>query len=259
MAEVLVLSLIRDGVGYPVDKERGTRRNQRRDDRRGNGRDDDLAGNGGPLHASRTHRSEGGTNKATEQGVGGTGRHTQQPGEQVPDDAADKASEDDHQQCLAVGISGGARQVVGIKVNNAFCDGRSNIDRKEGTHKVKHCGDGYRSKRLQSTGGNGRSHRVGSVMKSVRKVKGKGGHHHNAEDNQSRCHSVGPLERKDEHGTHLRRLHTSRTKCRLLLRLSTDNCFSLIFPLVNLLLTCWDSESSPRGFQRDKISPANAN
>ena len=33
-------------------------------------------------------------------------------------------------------------------------------------------------------------------MKSVRKVKGKGGYHHNAEDNQSRCHSVGPLERK---------------------------------------------------------------
>ena len=96
-------------------------------------------------------------------------------------------------------------------------------------------------------------------MKSVRKVKGKGGYHHNAEDNQSRCHSVGPLERKDEHGTHLRRLHTSRTECRLLLRLSTDNCFSLIFPLVTLLLTCWGLESSPGGFQRDKISPANAN
>ena len=109
VAEVLVLSLIRDGVGYPVDKERGTRRNQRRNDRRGNGRDNDLAGNGRPLHASRAHRREGGADEAAEQGVGGTGRHTQQPGEQVPDNTADKASKDDHKQRLAVGVSGGAR------------------------------------------------------------------------------------------------------------------------------------------------------
>jgi len=134
--------------------------------------------------------------KATEQRVGGTRRHTQQPSEKVPNNAADKTGKNHHQQCLAVSVCCGAGQVIGIEVNNAFRYGRSNIDRKEGTNQVKDCGDCHRSKWLQSTGGNGRSHRVGSVMKSVRKVKGKGGNHHNAEDDQSRCHSVGPLERK---------------------------------------------------------------
>ena len=102
---LLVLNLLRDGV----DQLRADRRDDDGDDGRQERRGDDLADHAvelrtvtDPLDAAEADGGDRGADEATEQGVARAARDAEEPREEVPDDAADEAREDDEQQSLAV-------------------------------------------------------------------------------------------------------------------------------------------------------------
>lgn len=150
-----------------------------------------LPHDGGPSDAPGSQRCESGSDEAAEQCVGGRGRHAQEPGEQVPEDAADEAGENDHEEGFAVGAYG---EVVGVEVHDTLGHGCGHVDRQECTDEVESCGDCNCGEGLQRTGGDGGCHCVGGVVETVGEVKGEGSDDHNCQDGQCRCHNRDPFQ-----------------------------------------------------------------
>ena len=81
----------------PVHQPSAARGDDARDDRCGDCRDEHLLGDTAPVDAGRPDRREPGADQPTEQRVRRARRDAEQPGEQVPQDAADEPGEDDRE------------------------------------------------------------------------------------------------------------------------------------------------------------------
>ena len=119
-----------------------------------------------------------GADEAAEQGVRRAGRQAEQPGEQVPEDAADQAGEDDEQHRLAA-----VRQQLGLgcavlvlQVDHRVGDGEGDLHGEEGADEVEDRGESHGDLGLEGPGRDRRSHGVGGVVKAVREVEGQCGH-----------------------------------------------------------------------------------
>ena len=149
-----------------------------RDERREHRRDDDAGEHQRPVHpAGEAQPGHGGADQAAEQGVRGTGRQAQQPGGQVPDDAADQPGEHDgDQQVVAAGgVEERQRRTVLVLDLDHLGDGLGHLDGQERADQVQHAGHGHRDLRLQRAGRDGRRHRVARVVESVGEVEGERG------------------------------------------------------------------------------------
>ena len=169
------------------------------DDRRQDRRHDDLADDAvdlgavaDPLDAAGAERGQRGADDAAEQRVRGARRQPQQPGEHVPEDAADQAREDDDQQQLAVVVEqlGPGRAVVVLEVDHRVGDGQRDGDREERAEQVHHGREGHGGLGLEGAGGDRRSDRVAGVVEAVGEIEEECGADHAQQDEERCSHGV---------------------------------------------------------------------
>jgi hypothetical protein len=153
-----------------------------REDRRHEGREDHLADDAvelgsvaRPVHAVHAEARERGSDEAAEQRVRRARREAEQPGEEVPDDAADEAGQHDEQQRGSAALEqrrvGRARLVLDL--HDRVRDRERHLDAEEGAHQVEHGGERDRDLGLQRAGRDGRGHRVRRVVEAVGEVEGE--------------------------------------------------------------------------------------
>ena len=121
--------------------------------------------------APHTHIATIRADQAADQRVRGARGQADQPGQQVPGDAADEAAEDDRQRDRGL-----VDQVLG--------DGRGDREGEEGADQVEDGGQRHRDLRLEGAGGDRGRHRVARVVEPVREVEGQGRRHHEEEDDR---------------------------------------------------------------------------
>ena len=170
-AEVVVAVLLVGVGGELVHQPCANRGDQPGDEGGEQCRDDDLVQHALPHHAVEADSGDGRTNQAAEQGVGGRGRDAEQPGEQVPHDAASQAGE--HHEQEAFGVEGVVK-VEKIELHNATRDRLGHGNGEEGADQVEYTGQCHSDFRAERAGGDGGGHRVCSVMETVSEVEEQG-------------------------------------------------------------------------------------
>ncbi len=211
VAEAVLLLPVGDPAGDREDQPGSARRDQTGDDRCGQRGDEDLGGDPGPVDPADTDRGQARTDQPAEQGVGRTRGQPEQPGEEIPQDAADQAREDDEQrrrrrqaghQLPGVGSRGL------LDVQHVLGDGRRDLHGQEGADQVEHRRQPDRDLRLQGAGGDRRRHRVAGVVEAVGEVEAEGCDHQQHQDQHLAAHG-------DDCGTYRPHLpkHRAQFRC----------------------------------------------
>ncbi|SLD90855.1 Uncharacterised protein [Mycobacteroides abscessus subsp. massiliense] len=139
-AETFLATLLHHVASDSVNQPGARGGDQARDQRGGHGRDDHLLQDAVPLDARGSDRGERGTDQAAEKRVRRAGRDAEQPGQQVPQDAADEPREDD---CQTHGRGDVGQQMARLAVlhlddRRGHRDG--DLDREEGADQVQNAG-----------------------------------------------------------------------------------------------------------------------
>ena len=114
------------------------------------------------------------------------------PGENVPDDRADQAREDDLERDVALR-------------DDALGDRRRNADREERADEIEDGGHSHGHARTQCAGRNRRGHRVRGVVKAVGEIEPQGRHDHDHEQSRRLAHgAVLPVRRTTGAGITIR-------------------------------------------------------
>ena len=145
-------------AGDPVDQPGGDGPDQDGQERGHDGRDDRLGRDALPDHPVRADGGDGGADDAADQRVRGTRGDTEEPGEQVPDDAADQAGEHQFQR-------------HDVPVDEALGDRGRHGGGKERSHQVEDRRQCDRCLGLERATGDGGCHRVGGVVEAVSEVE----------------------------------------------------------------------------------------
>ena len=145
------------------------------DNGRHQSRYEDLGDHGAEVHTLNTRADDDGADQTAEQRVAARGRKAHQPGEQVPDNGADQTRQDE--------LGGDGDHLL---VDQTAGDGLCNLYGQKRADKVQrargdNCGLG-----LERARRNGRCHRIGRIVETVREVKRQCGDDHQTDDYQ-RC------------------------------------------------------------------------
>jgi len=167
--EAVVARRLGEAAADPVQQVRPRRRDQRGDDRRQGGRDDDLGDQAVPLDRMAPRGGERGADYPADQRVRRTRRNSEQPGEQVPDDPAAQPGGHHGQRHQL-----GAHQAAGDRGR----DGQG----QERADEVQQARQGDRDPRIERLGRDGGRHRVGRVVEAVGEVKAESGDDHQHQD-----------------------------------------------------------------------------
>ena len=170
-------ALLRDTAHQPVHQPGADARDEHCDDRGHHGRNKHLGHQAGPDDAVPTDRGEHRADDAADQRVRRAGRQTEQPGEQVPDNAADQAGE--HQL-----------QRDETRVDETLCDRGGDRGRQERAHEVQHRRHRDGDLRLEGPAGDRRGHGVAGVVEAVREVEGERGDHHDDQQEKLKGHGA---------------------------------------------------------------------
>ena len=151
-----------------------------RDHRRGERREDHLADDpvdlravAGPVDAAPADAGDGGADQAAEQRVRRARRQTEQPGGQVPHDAAHQTGQDDQQQGRPVvrGERRVGRPVGVLDGDDGVGHRQGHRDGQERSDEVEDRGQGDGGLGLEGTGRDGGGHRVAGVVEAVGEVE----------------------------------------------------------------------------------------
>jgi hypothetical protein len=147
-----------DGIREPGREEGHKSHDDRRDDRR----QDDLGHHDIEVDGLEPDADDRGPDQAAEERVARAGRQAAQPGDQVPDDRADQAGEDELR---------GDQDAVLTLLDHAAGNCLGDLRGQERADQVEHGRDGDGDLRLHRAGGDGGRHRVRGVMESVGEVE----------------------------------------------------------------------------------------
>lgn len=128
--------------------------------RRHKGRDKDLGDHGSKVNALNARADDDSADQAAEQRMAARGRKAHQPGEQVPNDGADQARQDE------LG-SDGDHLLVDQTTGDGLCDlyGQKRADQVQ---RARGDNSGFGLKRARC---DGRGHCIGRIVETVREVK----------------------------------------------------------------------------------------
>ena len=171
---------------------------QARDDRRGDRGDQHLACDTGPVDARQTQRRQARADQTAEERVRRAGRNAEQPRQQVPQDAADEAGEDDRQTRRRIDARYQGTGLTVLHLQHRGGDGDRDLDREEGADEVEDTRQQHSGLGLQRACGDRRRHRVAGVVEPVGEVECQCRHDQQHQDHQLCAHGANSAAMPDD-------------------------------------------------------------
>lgn len=190
-AEPGFLEALGDACGDLVDEPRADGRHHHRDDGGEERGHDHLAHDpvefaavADPVDTGEAQPGDRRADEPAEEGVGGRRRQAEQPGQEVPDDAAAEAGQDDEQQRIAaIGEQGRARRpALVLDLDDCVGHGERDLDGEESADEVEHGAEEDGGFRAEGARGDRGRHGVSGVVETVGEVEGQGCRDDEAED-----------------------------------------------------------------------------
>jgi len=137
-----------------------------------------------PVDTGEAQPGDRRADEPAEEGVGGRRRQAEQPGQEVPDDAAAEAGQDDEQQRIAaIGEQGRARRpALVLDLDDCVGHGERDLDGEESADEVEHGAEEDGGFRAEGARGDRGRHGVSGVVETVGEVEGQGCRDDEAED-----------------------------------------------------------------------------